>query len=170
LVFEQDYGLPFGVSNEALKRWTGNGLRPREEVLGACDAVNPAQARRLGLSPDAGGDDRLGLDSQRAVAEVTQIAIEKRMTLVAFENMNHQGSAAGYTSSRRTTSWPGIAACSTPVHPGHRRALRAQAQGCRPELRLVSRGAIGALLSHGIHDVTVLTRRAPHLIGNHCGR
>ena len=167
LVFEHGYGLPFGTSNEELRAFTGNELLPREEILKACDAV---------LIPKPVAADFLAMRDNMTVwgwihsvqqPEVTQIAIEKKLTLVAFENMNHQtrrgrvhifqknNEMAGYCGVQHALTLRGIDGFYGP----RRRAVVLS-------FGSVSRGAIRALQGHGIHDIDVLTRRPPHLVGN----
>jgi hypothetical protein len=50
----------------------------------------------------------VGLAALRQGRALTQVAIDRRLTLIAFEAMNHWSADGGFncTSSTRTTSWP----------------------------------------------------------------
>lgn len=167
LVFERGYGLPFGMVDEALRTLTGNELLSRDEILKRCDAVlipKPVAADFLAMRD---GMTVWGWIHSVQQTEIAQIAIEKKLTLVAFENMNHQtrrgrvhlfqknNELAGYCGVQHALTLRGIDGFYGP----RRRAVILS-------FGSVSRGAIRALQGHGIYDIDVLTRRAPHLVSN----
>ncbi len=167
LFFEEGYGLPFGVSNEKLKELTGNDPLPRKTLLETSDAVILPKPVLSDFQQMRENMTVWGWIHSVQQQDVTQVAIEKRMTLFAWENMNFQGrrgqvhifqknnELAGYCGVQHALSLRGIDG-----NYGPRRKAIVFSFGS------VSRGAITALKSHGIHDITVLTRRSPHLIAN----
>lgn len=167
LVFERGYGLPFGKSDEILETLTGNELLPRDEILKTCDAVVIPKPIAADFSAMRDGMTVWGWIHSVQQQEVAQIAIEKKLTLVAFENMNHQtrrgrvhifqknNELAGYCGVQHALTLRGIDGFYGP-----RRKAVVLSFGS------VSRGAIRALQGHGIYDIDVLTRRASHLVGN----
>ncbi len=167
LIFEQEYGLPFGVPDEKFEEWTGNSLLPRQTLLQSCDAVILPKPMLTDFQQMRENMTVWGWIHSVQQQEITQIAIDKKMTLVAFENMNHQGKQgrvhifqknnelAGYCGVQHALSLRGIDG-----HYGPSRKAIVLSFGS------VSRGAVCALENHGIHDITVLTHRPPHLIAN----
>ena len=100
---------------------------------------------------------------------LTQTAIDRRLTLIAFEAMNHwtgQGDfslhvlhknneLAGYSSVLHALSLTG----STGIY-GPRRSAVVIGFGA------TARGAVTALGAHGIHDIQVLTQRGATAVGS----
>ncbi len=167
LVFEQGYGLPFGMRDEELSAFTGNELLTRDEILKTCDAVLIPKPIAADFREMRDGMIVWGWIHSVQQMEVTQIAIDKKLTLVAFENMNHQtrrgrvhifqknNELAGYCGVQHAMTLRGIDGFYGP----RRRAVVLS-------FGSVSRGAIRALQGHGIYDIDVVTRRASHLVGN----
>ena len=93
---------------------------------------------------------------------LTQLAIDRRLTLIAFEAMNHRhadgtfalhvfhknNELAGYSSVLHALQLRGLTG-------DYGRRLRAAVIG----FGATARGAVTALTAHGIHDVDVLTNR-----------
>jgi N5-(carboxyethyl)ornithine synthase len=167
LWFEEGYGLPFGVSDARLQKDTGNAPLPRAALFERCGALlllkpTPEDFRQMRQGAVVWG--WIHSVQQR---DITQMAIEKKMTLVAFEHMNHQGrqsrthifqknnELAGYCGVQHALSLRGIDG-----HYGPDRKAVVLGFGS------VSRGAVCALQNHGIRDITALTRRPPHLIAH----
>src|SRR5665647_2130994 len=161
IFLESGYGEHFGFTDEHLAGQVA-GIRPREEIITTCDVV---------LLPKPTLDDVAGLrDGQvlwgwpHAVQDprMTQICIDKRLTVMAWEAMNHwtpsgdfvvhvfhmNNELAGYCSVLRAMTLIGSTG-----HYG--RPLTAVVIG----FGNAARGAITALNALGVHDVTVLTMR-----------
>jgi len=161
IFLESGYGEHFGFTDEHLAGQVA-GIRPREEIITTCDVV---------LLPKPTLDDVAGLrDGQvlwgwpHAVQDprMTQICIDKRLTLIAWEAMNHwtpsgdfvvhvfhmNNELAGYCSVLHAMTLIGSTG-----HYG--RPLTAVVIG----FGNAARGAITALNALGVHDVTVLTMR-----------
>ena len=98
---------------------------------------------------------------------ITQIGIDKKLTLVAWENMYYEGKRdlihifyknnemAGYCGVQHALQCVGIDGNFGPP-----RKVAVMSFGS------VSRGAVYALLSHGFHDITVYTQRPSLLIAD----
>ncbi len=161
LYFETGYGDPFGVSDDHIASRTA-GIRSREDLIAACDVI---------VLPKPLASDLQALRQSQIVwgwphcvqdKKLTQIAIEKQLTLVAFEAMNHwsaEGSfnlhvfhknneLAGYCSVLHALQLTGSTG-------DYGRRLRAAVIG----FGATARGAVTALNAHGIHEVDVLTQR-----------
>lgn len=161
ITLESGYGQAFGVPDRYLARQV-SALLPREEVIAASDIV---------LLPKPTLAD-LGLLRERQVlwgwphavqdSVLTQTAIDKHLTLIAWEQMNHWTPAgdflvhvfhlnnemAGYCSVLHAMTLLGVTG-----HYG--RHLRAVVLG----FGNTARGAITALHGLGVHEVTALTMR-----------
>jgi alanine dehydrogenase len=161
MVLERGYGEKYGVSDEHLATQV-SGLLTRDEIIATRDVV---------LLPKPTLDDMRSLREGQVLwgwphavqdTELTQICIDKRLTLIAWEAMNHwsptggfavhvfhmNNELAGYSSVLHALTLVG-----TTGHYG--RPLTAVVIG----FGNTARGAITALQSFGIHDVTVLTMR-----------
>jgi alanine dehydrogenase len=161
MYLEQGYGERFGVRDEQLAPQVA-GMFTREELIATTDVV---------LLPKPTLDDVRQLHDGQVLwgwphcvqdAELTQIAIDKRLTVIAWEAMNHwtpsgsfavhvfhvNNELAGYASVMHALTLMGSTG-----HYG--RQLRAAVIG----FGNTARGAINALQSMGIHEVTVLTMR-----------
>ncbi len=167
LVFEEGYGLPFGVPDEKFREWTGNAPLSREAILRSCDAVIIPKPMLADFAQMQEKMTVWGWIHSVQQQEITQVAIDKKMTLVAFENMNHhskQGRVHIFQKNNELAGYCGV------QHALSLRGIDGHYGPCRKAVVLsfgsVSRGAICALHNHGIHDITVITRRPPHLISN----
>jgi len=161
MVLERGYGHHYGVSDDHLGPQVA-ALRSREEIIATTDVV---------LLPKPTLDDVAGLRDGQVLwgwphvvqdPELTQISIDKRLTLIAWEAMNHwtasgafvvhvfhmNNELAGYCSVLHALTLVG----STGHYGRH---LRAVVIG----FGNTARGAITALHAIGVHDVTVLTMR-----------
>jgi alanine dehydrogenase len=168
IVLERGYGERFGVSDDQLTTRVG-GLRTRAEIIATCDVV---------LLPKPTEDDMAGLRDGQVLwgwphavqdPQLTQISIDKRLTLIAWEAMNHWTPAnevlvhvfhlnnelAGYCSVLHAMTLAGSTG-----HYG--RPLSAVVIG----FGNTARGAITALHGLGVHNVTVLTTRDVGAVGS----
>ena len=158
---EHGYGRPFGPSDDDLAEYVG-GFRTREELVAECDVVLLPKPVLDDISGLRDGQVLLGWPHCVQDAELTQLAIDKKLTLIAFEAMNHwnpdgsfslhvfhrNNELAGYCSVLHAMSLIG----STGHYGRH---LRAAVLG----FGNTARGAITALHGLGVHDVTALTMR-----------
>ncbi len=161
MTLEVGYGQPFGVSDEYLAGMVA-GLRPREEVIAGADIVLLPKPVLTDIQQLRSGQVLWGWPHAVQDPELTQIAIDKHLTLIAWEQMNHWTPAgdfmvhvfhlnnemAGYCSVLHAMTLLG----STGHYGRH---LRAAVLG----FGNTARGAITALHGLGVHDVTALTMR-----------
>ncbi|HWJ80597.1 MAG TPA: N(5)-(carboxyethyl)ornithine synthase [Nocardioides sp.] len=161
ITLEHGYGERFGVSDEALAPHVA-GFASRDAILAGSDVV---------LLPKPQHEDVAQL-RERAVLwgwphcvqdpQLTQIAIDRRLTLIAFEVMNHWNSdgsfglhvfhknneLAGYCSILHALQLAGLTG-------DYGRKLVAVVIG----FGATARGAVTALNAHGVHAVGILTHR-----------
>jgi alanine dehydrogenase len=161
MVLERGYGERYGVSDEQLATLVGS-IRSRGEIIEACDVVlmpKPVLGDVAGLR-----DGQVLWGWAHAVQDpaLTQICIDKRLTVISWEAMNHwtpsgdfvvhvfhmNNELAGYCSVLHAMTLIGSTG-----HYG--RQLTAAVIG----FGNTARGAITALNAFGVHDVTVLTMR-----------
>lgn len=161
IYLEHGYGEAFGVSDDRLAPLVG-GLRSREQLVAECDVM---------LLPKPVLDDVAELREGQVLwgwphcvqdEQLTQLAIDRRLTLVAFEAMNHwnddgsfnlhvfhkNNEIAGYCSVLHALQLTG-----TTGHYGRRLSAVVIGFGA------TARGAVTVLDALGVHHVAVLTRR-----------
>ncbi|MDT5208384.1 MAG: hypothetical protein QOF67_799 [Mycobacterium sp.] len=168
IFLEHGYGSDFGVTDGALAKFVG-GIRTREQLIAGCDVI---------LLPKVQAEDLTELHAGQAVwgwphcvqdPALTQVAIDRRLTLIAFEAMNHwqadggfglhvfhkNNELAGYCSVLHAMQLAGITG-------SYGRRLRAAVIG----FGATARGAVTALNAHGVDDVRVLTNREIAAVGS----
>ena len=162
IYLERDFGESFGVSNAQLEDWVA-GVRTRDQLVGECDVILQPKPMLREVADFRVGQVLWGWPHCVQDAELTQIAIERRLTLIAFEAMNHWHSdgsfglhvfhknneLAGYCSVLHALQIAG----STGAYG---RRLRAVVVG----FGATARGAVSALNAMNVYDVDVLTHRA----------
>ena len=164
LIFEKGYGDAFGISDSELEAQSG-GIATREELLADIGAVvlpkpTTADLGQLGESGILWG--YLHCVQQR---DFTQVALDRKQTLIGFEDMYVWGpdgqygrhtfyknnEMAGYCAVLHALQLKGIDG-----HYGNQRKVMIFSFGA------VSRGAIYALKAHGFRDVTICIQRPDH--------
>ncbi len=161
IMLERGYGLRFGISDEHLSHEVGS-VASREEILDRADVVLLPKPLLSDLEAMRTGQVLWGWPHAVQDPDLTQISIDKRLTLIAWEAMNHwngngdfgthvfhrNNELAGYASVLHALTLQGITG-----HYGQR--LRAVVIG----FGSTGRGAVTALHAFGISEVTVLTSR-----------
>ena len=139
------------------------GLRSREELLRECDVVVLPKPLRDDVAALRAGQVLWGWPHCVQDAELTQIAIDKRLTLIAWEAMNHWTRDGAFSLHVFHMNNELAGYCSVL----HALQLRGTSGHFGPQLRAAvisfgatARGATAALLAMGVHDVTVLTHRS----------
>ena len=161
LRFESGYGEAFGIGDDELSELFGP-VGGRDELLGSCDAVllpKPVRADLLQMRP---GAVLWGWPHCVQSAALTQAAIDRRLTLIAWEAMyawrdgvkglhvfGRNNEMAGYCGVIHALGLVGL--------DGHYGAASKAAVLSHGS---VSRGAIFALKGRGF-DITVYTQRPP---------
>jgi alanine dehydrogenase len=162
MVVEEGYGEQFGMSNAALAELVGAVSR-REEVVAGADVVLLPKPQASDLAELRDGQVLWGWPHCVQDRAITQLAIDKKLTLIAFEAMNHWASdggfglhvfhknneLAGYSSIMHSLSLIGSTG-------DYGRRMKAVVIG----FGATARGAVTALSALGIHDVQVLTSRS----------
>lgn len=161
IYLEHGYGERFGVSDEQLSRSVA-GLRSREELIETCGIILLPKPLAKDLTELRVGQVLWGWPHCVQDPELTQTAIDSRLTLIAWEAMNHwtnggffnlhvfhkNNELAGYSSVLHALELVGSTG-------DYGRRLRAAVIG----FGATARGAVTALNAHGVHDIDILTNR-----------
>jgi alanine dehydrogenase len=164
LTFEEGYGKPFGISDEEIAEQVG-GVSPRAELLASSDVVVIAKPVLEDFQEIHKGGILWGYPHCVQQRAITQAAIDRKLTLIAFEDMFVWGpkgeigrhtfyknnEMAGYCAVLHALQLKGIDG-----HYGNQRKVIIFSFGA------VSRGAIYALKAHGFRDITICIQRPDH--------
>ena len=159
---ETGYGEHFGVPDEQLRPLVG-GLRSRAQLFTDADVILLPKPLPEDLAEMRAGQVLWGWPHCVQDVAITQEAIDRRLTVIAFEAMNHWGAdgsfslhvlhknneLAGYASVLHALSLVGATG-------DYGRKLTAVVIG----FGATARGAVTALAALGVTDVDVLTHRA----------
>lgn len=161
LIFEEGYGAPFGISDSEIAVLTG-GIATRHELLADIGTVIIAKPVLADLQELREGGTLWGYVHCVQQRDITQAALDRKQTLIAFEDMfiwspdGHMGrhtfyknnEMAGYCAVIHSLQLKGIDG-----HYGNQRKTVIFGFGA------VSRGAIYALKAHGFRDITICIQR-----------
>lgn len=162
MYFEESYGESFGFDIKEYKDKVA-GILPRAEIFESCDAL---------LLPKFSEGDNANFKENQIVygwphcvqgADITQVAIDKKLTLIAFEAMfsgrhhifHKNNEMAGFASLNHCLQLNGITGL-------YSKPMKAVVLG----FGSTGRGAVTALQSQGISNIEVYTQRPTHLIQN----
>lgn len=168
ITLEHGYAAKFGVADATLAEHVG-GFASREEILADSDVVLLPKPQHSDVAALGPGQVLWGWPHCVQDAEVTQIAIDRQLTLLAFESMNHwtrdggvglhvfhkNNELAGYCSVLHAMEIAGITG-------DYGRPLSAVVIG----FGATARGAVTALNAHGVRRVAVLTNRGVAAVGS----
>ncbi|WP_460797201.1 N(5)-(carboxyethyl)ornithine synthase [Nocardioides pacificus] len=158
---EEGYGERFGIADEELRAHVA-GFRTRDQLVAECDVILNPKPVLDDIEQLRRGQVFWGWPHCVQDAELTQVAIDKGLTVIAFEAMNHwnrdgsfnlhvfhsNNELAGYASVVHAMQLTG-----TTGHYGP------QLRGVVIGFGATARGAVLALNSLGVSDVDVLTHR-----------
>ncbi len=164
LIFEKGYGKPFGISDDELAKQSG-GIASRHDILADIGNVILAKPVTEDFKELKEGGILWGYPHCVQQMEHTQAAIDRKQTLIAFEDMfvwgpnDHIGrhtfyknnEMAGYCGVIHSLQLKGIDG-----HYGNPRKAIIFSFGA------VSRGAIYALKARGFRDITICIQRPDH--------
>ncbi len=161
LIFEEGYGAPFGIEDSKIAAQTG-GIATRHEILANIGMVIIPKPVLSDLQELREGGILWGWPHCVQQRDLTQAAIDRKQTLIAFEDMFVWGpdgqkgrhtfyknnELAGYCAVLHALQLRGIDG-----HYGNKRKTVILSFGA------VSRGAIYALQARGFRDITICTQR-----------
>lgn len=160
IYLERGYGTRFGVPDDHLAPLVA-GLRTREQLVDECDVILLPKPQPADLEPMREGQVLWGWPHCVQDAQITQLAIERRLTLIAFEAMQ-EWSAEGAFQRHVFSGNNELAGYASVLHAlqllgttgEYGRRLRAAVLG----RGTTARGAVKALNALGVRDVSVLVR------------
>lgn len=161
IYLERGYGEHFGVPDEQLAGYVA-GLRTRDQLLADCEVILLPKPLPQDLGQMREGQVLWGWPHCIQNEEITQLGVDLRLTLIAFEAMNHwhddgsfslhvfhkNNELAGYCSVLHAMQLIGTTG-------EYGRPLRAGVIS----FGATGRGAVTALNACGVNDVHVLTHR-----------
>ena len=164
LIFEEGYGAPFDIADSEIAAQTG-GIATRSELLTDIGRVIIAKPVLADLQELREGGILWGWVHCVQQRDITQAALDRKLTLIAFEEMfvwspNGQigrhtfyknNEMAGYCAVIHALQLKGIDG-----HYGNQRKTILFSFGA------VSRGAIYALKAHGFRNITICIQRPDH--------
>jgi len=162
ITFEEGYGLRFGMNDNTLAKLTSGRVASREEILNGFDCVLMPKPLAIDLSQVREGAIVCGWLHCAQQKDITQVSVERRLTLIAWEEMftwsrtgnknmhvfYKNNELAGYASVNHAISLIGVVG-----NYGKPRKAVVLSFGS------VSRGAVYALQGQGFLDITVYTGR-----------
>ncbi|MDO3648311.1 N(5)-(carboxyethyl)ornithine synthase [Nocardia mangyaensis] len=162
IFLEHGYGERFGYTDEILAPLVA-GHRTRDELFAECDVLLLAKPMAEDLEQMRPGTIVWGWPHCVQDERITQLAVDRELTLIAWEAMNHWTSSgafsvhvfhknnelAGYCSVLQALQLRGVTG-------DYGRRMRAAVIS----FGATARGAVRALSALGISDVTVLTQRS----------
>jgi alanine dehydrogenase len=165
---EHDYAARFGINDADLAPHVA-GFATRDEILRDSDVVVLPKPQHEDVAAMHAGQVLWGWPHCVQDATMTQLAIDRGLTLIAFEAMNHwtadghvglhvfhkNNELAGYCSVLQAMELVGITG-------DYGRRLSAVVIG----FGATARGAVTALKAHGVGDVAVLTTRGVAAVGS----
>ena len=167
LFLEKDYGKAYGYSDNDLADHCRCFLE-RDELINECDLLMLPKPVSEDLKKMHHGQVLWGWAHCIQQHEITQIAIDKKISIVAWEEMHlwkkgekslhifyKNNEIAGYSAVLHALSLLGLDG-----HYGPRRRVAIISYGS------VSRGAIYALQGRGFNNLHVYTRRQTHLVAD----
>ena len=168
IYLERGYGEHFGVPDDQLAPHVA-GLRSRAGLVADCDVILQPKPLPQDLAELREGQILWGWPHCVQDQEITQLGIDRRLTLIAFEAMNYwsadgsfnlhvfhkNNELAGYCSVLHALQLIGRTG-------DYGRRLRAAVIG----FGAAGRGAVTALSAHGVSDVDILTHRDVNAVGS----
>ena len=168
LFLERGYGERFGFRDAQLEPFVA-GLGSRDEVIARSEVVLLPKPQASDLEELRDGQVLWGWPHCVQDRAMTQVAIDKGLTLIAWEAMNHwtAGGGFGLHVFHKNNELAGYCSvlhalqlCGSTGDYGRRLSAVVIGFGA------TARGAVTALNAHGIHDVRVLTNRDTAAVGS----
>jgi alanine dehydrogenase len=168
ITLEHGYAERFGRSDADLSGLVA-GFATREEIIATSDVVLLPKPQHSDVASMRAGQVLWGWPHCVQDPELTQLAIDRQLTLIAFEAMNHwtRDGAVGLHVFHKNNELAGY--CSvlhalelTGSTGDYGRRLSAVVIG----FGATARGAVTALNAHGVHDIAVLTTRGVTAVGS----
>ena len=161
MYLEAGYGERFGVGDDELRELVA-GVRSHEQLVAECDVILQPKPLHRDVAELREGQVLWGWPHCVQDQALTQLAVDRRLTLIAFEAMNHWKRDGSFNLHvfHKNNELAGYASVL------HAMALSGATGNYGPRLRAVvigfgatARGAVTALTALGVGDVDILTHR-----------
>lgn len=168
MIVERHYAADFQLEPGYVESRVGR-VAERSEVIRSADVLLLPKPQAADVASIPEGHVLWGWPHCVQDAEMTQTAVDRRLTLIAFEAMNHWTSQGDFNLHvfHKNNELAGY--CSVL----HALSLTGSTGDYGPRLSAVvigfgatARGAVTALNAHGIHDIQVLTQRGTAAVGS----
>ncbi len=168
MVVERGYGADFRLDPGYVESRVGR-VAERSEVLESADVLLLPKPRAADVDAIPEGRVLWGWPHCVQDAGMTQTAIDRRLTLIAFEAMNHWSRRGDFALHvfHKNNELAGYCSVLDALR------LTGSTGDYGPRLSAVvigfgatARGAVTALKAHGIHDIQVLTQRGVAAVGS----
>jgi alanine dehydrogenase len=161
MYLETGYGERFGFSDDDLAELVA-GVRSHEQLVAECDVILQPKPLLDDVAELREGQVLWGWPHCVQDEALTQLAVDHRLTLIAFEAMNHWKADGSFNLHvfHKNNELAGYASVL------HAMQLAGTTGNYGPRLSAVvigfgatARGAVTALTAHGVSEVDVLTHR-----------
>jgi alanine dehydrogenase len=161
LFLEQGYAAGFGITDEEIAPLVG-GMRSREQLFEECDVLVLPKPLHDDVAELREGQVLWGWPHCVQDETMTQLGIDRKLTLIAWEAMHHWADDGGFGVHVFHLNNELAGYCSVL----HALQLVGTTADYGPRLRAAvisfgatARGAVTALRAMGVHDISVLTHR-----------
>ena len=165
LVFERGYGEPFHMTDDEIAELSSGSTMQRDRLLSEVGNVIITKPVASDLETLKEGGVMWGYPHCAQQRPITQLAIDRKLTLIAFEAMfvwGPKGEIGRHTFYKNNE----LAGYSAIIHALQLRGIDGHYGNQRKVLIFsfgaVSRGAIYALKARGFRDVTICIQRPDH--------
>lgn len=168
MIVERGYAADFQLEPGYIESRVGR-VAERAEVIASADILLLPKPQAAEVTAIPEGRVLWGWPHCVQDAQMTQTAINRRLTLIAFEAMNHWTRRGDFSLHVLHKNNELAGYCSVL----HAMSLRGSTGDYGPRLSAVvigfgatARGAVTALKAQGIHDIQVLTQRGASAVGS----
>lgn len=163
LFFQRGYGERFGVSDAEIEAQGVGGVLPTDALYDRCGTILLAKPTAPDLPWFQEGQVLWGWPHCVQGETITQAAIDKRLTLIAWEAMNlWNGDVRGLHVFHKNNELAGYCAVMHALTlQGNTGRYGTPLRAAVIEFGLTARGAVHGLQAMGVQDITCFTQRAP---------
>ena len=168
MIVERGYATDFQLEPGYIESRVGR-VAERAEVIESADVLLLPKPQAADVTAIPPGRVLWGWPHCVQDAQMTQTAVDHRLTLIAFEAMNHWSRQGDFSLHVLHKNNELAGYCSVL----HALSLRGSTGNYGPRMSAVvigfgatARGAVTALKAHGIHDIQVLTQRGASAVGS----
>jgi len=169
LYLEQGYAQRYGLGDEDLRPFVA-GVEPRDQLLGGCDLVIIPKPTEADLAAMREGGVLCGWVHCVQQPKLTQLAIDRHLTLIAWESMNswHAGGEWDMHVFYRNNEIAGYAAVVHALEQVGRTGWygRGLEQAAVIGAGSVARGAVHGLRSCGVRSTSMYGLAPSHLVAD----